>query len=378
MKRLVKTAFIALICNFIVNDAMAAPKRDYELRRTDKEFFTTPEAARIGEQVLAYQRVTGGWPKNIDMCRPHTPEELAEIKTQRDRRNDSTTDNNATTTQMTFLARLYQATGDTRYRDAFLAGMEYLLSGQYPNGGWPQFWPDPQGYQIHITFNDGAMANTLTLLRDIFEQHEPYGGNLTDETLRTRLRVAFEKGIDCILATQIRVDGKPTVWCQQHDRETFAPAPARSYELPSFCSAESSQIVGLLMQLPAPDKRIKEAVHGAMAWFEANKLMGYRLERTGRPKSPESDTRLVADPAAGPLWGRFYDLEKCEIYVCDRDGIPRKSLEEIGHERRNGYSRYNDNPLSLYPVYDKWADLNDPDGKVRIDMSLVNLSLIHI
>ena len=295
MKRLVKTAFIALICNFIVNDAMAAPKRDYELRRTDKEFFTTPEAARIGEQVLAYQRVTGGWPKNIDMCRPHTPEELAEIKTQRDRRNDSTTDNNATTTQMTFLARLYQATGDTRYRDAFLAGMEYLLSGQYPNGGWPQFWPDPQGYQIHITFNDGAMANTLTLLRDIFEQHEPYGGNLTDETLRTRLRVAFEKGIDCILATQIRVDGKPTVWCQQHDRETFAPAPARSYELPSFCSAESSQIVGLLMQLPAPDKRIKEAVHGAMAWFEANKLMGYRLERTGRPKSPESDTRLVAD-----------------------------------------------------------------------------------
>ena len=77
MKRLVKTAFIALICNFIVNDAMAAPKRDYELRRTDKEFFTTPEAARIGEQVLAYQRVTGGWPKNIDMCRPHTPEELA-------------------------------------------------------------------------------------------------------------------------------------------------------------------------------------------------------------------------------------------------------------------------------------------------------------
>ena len=125
---------------------------------------------------------------------------------------------------------------------------------------------------------------------------------------------------------------------------------------------------------PDPDQRVKEAVHGAMAWFEANKLMGHRLERTGRPKSPESDTRLVADPAAGPLWGRFYDLENCEIYVCDRDGIPRKSLEEIGHERRNGYSWYNDNPLSLYPIYDKWADRYDPDGKVRIDMSLVKKS----
>ena len=33
----------------------------------------------------------------------------------------------------------WPATKDIRYRDAFLQGVEYLLSGQYENGGWPQF-----------------------------------------------------------------------------------------------------------------------------------------------------------------------------------------------------------------------------------------------
>ena len=367
MKKLLQLLVAALLAGMPC-EALAAPK-NYGLRRTDKEFLTSAEAARIGEQVLAYQRVTGGWPKNIDMCRPHTPEEMAKVRSEHDRLNDSTTDNNATTTQMTFLANMYQATGDTRYRDAFIAGLEYLLSGQYANGGWPQFWPDPQGYQIHITYNDGAMANTLTVLRDIATGDAPYGNNLVDDATRERLRTAFDKGIECILATQIRVNGQPTVWCQQHDRETYAPAPARSYELPSFCSAESAQIVGLLMQLPNPDDRVKAAVHGAMKWFDANKLMGYRIERTGRPHTEEVNTRLVADPKAGALWGRFYDLDSCKIYVSDRDGIPRRSLEEIGHERRNGYSWYNDNPAELYTVYDKWADRYDPSGKVKLDMT---------
>lgn len=337
-----------------------------ELRRTDKEFFTTAEAGRIGEQVLAYQRITGGWPKNVDMCRPHTSDELEEVRSQRGRTDDSTTDNLATTTQLKFIANMFQATGDSRYRKAFKMGVEYLLSGQYDNGGWPQFWPDPQGYQAHITYNDGAMVNTMALLRDIAIRAEPYGEALVDEETRRRTRTAVDKGIECILATQIRVEGHPTVWCQQHDRDTFAPAKARSYELPSFCSQESVQIVGLLMQLPDPDERVKAAVHGAMKWFDTNKLCGFRIEHTGKPKTQEANTLLVADPEAGPIWGRFYDLENCEVFVCDRDGIPRRSLEEIGQERRTGYSWYNDHPAYLYDEYDKWADRYDPSGKVDL------------
>ena len=311
---------------------------------------------RVGDQILLYQRITGGWPKNIDMAKPLSDEERAQVIKDKQKRNDSTTDNGATNSQMKYLAQLYQQTGDKRYREGFRRGVHFLLSGQYENGGWPQFWPEMRDYQIHITYNDDAMVNTMTLLRDIAAQKEPYQGDLTDEALRLQIQKAFDKGIECILATQIVTDGQPAVWCQQHDRETFKPAPARAYELPSYCSMESAAIVRFLMSLPHPDERVRRSINSAMAWFEKNKITGYRLVKIGKKGEPGADTRLVPDPKAGPLWARFYDLLNCQPFVCDRDGMPRKHLSDIGPERRNGYSWYNDRPATLYEKYEKWKN----------------------
>ncbi|MDE5962907.1 MAG: pectate lyase, partial [Alistipes sp.] len=306
-----------LFCIVLAVVPASAQRKNHLLRETDSAFFLTEQARLIGEQVLAYQRCTGGWPKNIDMAAPLSDAELQAVLSEKSRRDDSTTDNNATTMQIAYLARLFHATGDGRFRDAFARGVEYLLSGQYANGGWPQFWPEMRDYQIHITYNDDAMVNTLTLLRDIAVGCVPYDGDLVDKSLRKRVVRAFDKGITCILETQILVDGKPTVWCQQHDRETFVPTGARTYELPSFCSQESAAIVRLLMELPHPDARVKEAVHGAMKWFDTYKITGLQIERSG-------DTRLVAASDAMPIWARFYDLVHCEPFVCDRDGLPRR------------------------------------------------------
>ena len=345
------TLLSLLSATLVPTTAWAQKNKEYH--ETSPEFFASAEARRIGDQLLLWQRNTGGWPKNVDMCSPMSEDEREQVMDDKNRTDDSTTDNGATTTQMTYLARLWQQTCDNRYRDAFRRGVEYLLSGQYENGGWPQFWPKMRDYQIHITYNDDAMVNTLTLLRDIRDGHEPYQ-NLSDEELNARLSKAFDKGIECILNTQIRVGDTLTVWCQQHDRETFLPAPARAFELASYCSAESALIVRLLMELPNPDERIQKAVDGAMAWFERHKITGYRLVRTGKKGEPGADTRLVADSTASPLWARYYDLEHCQPFVCDRDGVPRKSLQDIGPERRNGYSWYNDRPQSLLKKYAKW------------------------
>jgi PelA/Pel-15E family pectate lyase len=91
---------------------------------------------------------------------------------------------------------------------------------------------------------------------------------------------------------------------------------------------ESAMLTRLLMELPNPDERVKKAVHAAMRWFDKYKLTGYKVERTGRPGSADQNTKLVKDTLAPPMWARFYDLELCEPFVCDRDGVPRRHLEQ--------------------------------------------------
>ncbi|WP_204266508.1 pectate lyase, partial [Enterobacter hormaechei] len=67
-----------------------------------------------------------------------------------------TIDNNATTSELRFLARVQAmapgAEGE-RYRAAFLKGVRYLLEAQFPNGGWPQIYPLQGGYHDALTYN---------------------------------------------------------------------------------------------------------------------------------------------------------------------------------------------------------------------------------
>ena len=100
------------------------------------------------------------------------------------------------------------------------------FKAQYPNGGWPQFWPRPKGYYTHITYNDNAMVNVMELLREVYEKKAPY--EYVPDSICNRARAAFNKGVECILKTQVVLNGKPTVWCAQHDEHTLAPAKART------------------------------------------------------------------------------------------------------------------------------------------------------
>ena len=80
-----------------------------------------------------------------------------------------TFDNDATITQLRFLAKVIAADPQRggAFRSSFLRGLDYIFAAQYPNGGWPQVWPLEGGYHDAITINDDAMLNILTLLSDV-------------------------------------------------------------------------------------------------------------------------------------------------------------------------------------------------------------------
>ena len=122
--------------------------------------------------VLLYQSPVGAWPKNTDLARPR-PAAVSAAEAAADP-NGNTIDNDGTTLPMEFLARMVLATGDARYRTAFERGVDYLLAAQYPNGGWPQFFPLREGYYSRITYNDNAMVRVLTVLRDAAAGKPPY------------------------------------------------------------------------------------------------------------------------------------------------------------------------------------------------------------
>jgi PelA/Pel-15E family pectate lyase len=131
---------------------------------------------------------------------------------------------------------------------------------------------------------------------------------------------------------------------------------ARAYELPSFSGAESVGIVRLLLSLEKPTPEVKAAIEGAVKWFEQHKLTGIRVESVDDPKAPKGKNRVVVkDPKAEPLWARFYDLKTGLPYFCDRDGVAKPNLADIGYERRNGYSWYGSWPRDLLEKdFPKW------------------------
>ena len=266
--------------------------------------------------------------------------------------NDAIFDNGATTTEMKFMARMYNGTKDTIYKESFNLGLKFILDAQYDNGGWPMFFPLRRGYFTHITFNDNAIVNILEMLRDIIK-NKPLYSSVTTGVRTDEIRYAYNNGIMCILKTQIIKNGKLTVWCAQHDENTFLPAKARAYELPSFSGAESAGIINLLMKTDNPSPEIIKSVQGAIEWLDTHRIKNTKWDSFTN-KDGLRDRRIISDPKARDMWARFYDLDTELPFVCDRDGLKKNTLEEIGYERRNGYSWYTTEPQEVIDKYPAW------------------------
>jgi PelA/Pel-15E family pectate lyase len=197
------------------------------------------------------------------------------------------------------------------------------------------------------------MLNALRVLQDVAKSEN--GFVAVNAGLKKRSARAVEKGIGCILKTQIRINGKPAVWCAQHDHVTLLPAKARSYELPSYSAAESVDITRFLMEIKNPSAEVKAAVNGAANWLQKATITGFKTERIKDASQPKGQDVVVIPAEGAKIWARFYDLESGKPFFCGRDGIKKEKLGEIENERRTGYAYYGTWPekllLTQYPAW---------------------------
>jgi len=331
------------------------------------EWYTGAEAKKIADIMLSFQTPAGGWSKNLDMTSharraaesfagnnlAPVPSGPGDLDTPRDPQWHyvGTIDNDATTTEIQFLARMVLADpGATKYREAILRGVDYLLASQYPNGGWPQIWPLEGGYHDAVTFNDGAITETLEVLQDVADGKGGFA--FVSQAVRRRAADSVTRGIAIIVKTQI----SGAAWAQQYDALNLKPVAARNYEPIAVSGGESSALALFLMRQPKPTASVINAVYIAVDWFRKTAVYGFAFEKG------DDGRKLRAAPGAGPIWARYYEIGSNRPIFGDRDKSIHDDVNEISLERRNGYSWYNGAPTAALDRFAEWSAAH-PRGK---------------
>lgn len=350
-----------------INDISSAWAYDYKWKPVpDKRVTELQEEAvavtantdSIAENMLLYQRANGGWPKHfqgdkVDYKHTLTPEELKKLQSDYQSGIDATIDNEATSKEIKYLVKAFKRTQNKAYLQAAERGIDYLLKAQYANGGWPQFYPDFSSYRSQVTYNDNAMVNVLNIMQDIVERKNDF--HQVNPDYIPKAKEAVKRGIECILATQLKQKGQLTAWCAQYNAKTLQPEQARKFELVSLSGSESVGIVRFLMRVDNPSEAIINAVKSAVKWFDKVKITGYNFVDVVAPSEPNGKDRVLKPDPGSVIWARFYDVDTNEPFFTGRDSIRKKTVAEIENERRTGYAWYGNWPAKLLEKeYPEW------------------------
>lgn len=316
------------------------------------------DVAKIADTILLYQRVDGGWKENEDPARILDDETRARFA-EESKTSGGSFDNRNIYTQLDYLATAWAITGDARYRDGSLRGLEFTLAQQVPAcGGWPHTVPANQSYHPHITIADDVTAGVLGTLRKVLADRVRFA--FVDDATLARVADAVRRGDDCLLRLQVRQGDRLTGWAGQYDATTLQPAQGRKFELPSITGQETVGVVRYLMSIPSPSPGVIAAVDGAVDWLRRVELKGWRIETFDAPPEQfryhgtDKDRRLVADPKAS-TWARFHDLADNSAVLADREGHRLARYDDVSRERRTGYEWYGSWPRALLKSeYPRW------------------------
>ncbi|HSY16841.1 MAG TPA: pectate lyase [Candidatus Acidoferrales bacterium] len=336
---------------------------DFKLKpKVSAAWFAGDEAKQLADTILSFQTPSGGWSKHMGFTKgPRKPGMLwtSQNEPGQPAHYVATFDNASTTSEMDLLAGVWLATKREDCKAGFIKGLNFIFAAQYPNGGWPQVYPLEGGYHDDITYNDDAMTHVLELLQGVTDKEPRYA--FVAEAQRQQAVGALAKGLGCVLKTQVILDGKPSVWCAQHDALTLEPAAARKMEPATLSGLESAHILKYLMTINKPTPEVVAGIEGGLKWFEAAKITGLAATKAS------GKTVYVADAAAGEdRWARFYDLKTGKPVFPGRDGVVYSTYAEMAAENHVGYDYYTSQPGSIVSNgQKKWRKMMSAgEGKV--------------
>lgn len=308
------------------------------------------------DNYMSWQMDNGGWDKGVkdQAARPWNGSEKKNASSGWTAKGGGlmgTVDNDATYTQIRQIAAVYRETTDAakkeQYKESVLKGLDFISNLQYESGGFAQVYPRRGNYSDYVTFNDEAMINVLIMLEDVRDRAYPFDSDIVPDEYREKAADSINKAVDYILKAQITSEGRLTAWCAQHDPETYEPRGARAYELPSISGSESVAIVKFLIHQDNQTPEVQNAIECALQWFRDSEVKGLKFDKNDPDKQ-----YFIEDPNSS-LWYRFYEIDTNRAIFCDRDGIAKYDIREIGDERRNGYSWSGSWPRKLLTVYEE-------------------------
>ncbi len=339
-----KTVLVCQVAEYLRGTTAAIPK-------SSSNFSNLTSAINTADNYVSWQMDHGGWDKGVE-------DQAKRAWNGTEKKNKSsgwaakdgtplgTIDNDATYTQMQHIAAVYREVPEPKYQESVLKGLDFIFQLQTESGGLTQVYPKRGNYSDNATFNDNAMINVLYMLEDMLYHRYPFDSDIIPEEYLVKVEECINKAIDFILKSQIKVNGELTAWCAQHDPVTCEPVSARAYELASISGSESVPIIKFLMnQEQTPE--ITKAAEAALAWFKVTELKGIKYIRKA------SDNNYFVQDGTSSTWYRFYEIGTNEPIFCDRDGILKHNILEIGTERRHGYAWAGNWAEKLLDAYEK-------------------------
>ena len=220
------------------------------------------------DTIVALQNEDGGFavlPDNFEMAQTGTS--LGSLK------GTSSIENGATTAELKYLAKYITENKpeDSKYQDAFIKGIKFLLSTQLDNGGWTMQPNGGSGFNGNIEVGNSAMTEVLTLLSDIAVLNNQNYVFARKAMNVDAIKSAVEKGNDFIVASQISNNNKKAGWASQYDKAGKVTM-GRTYERASVSSYTTKAVVDYLMTIHNPSQAVKDAVESAYSWLKDVKI----------------------------------------------------------------------------------------------------------